>query len=89
VGSRNNFTLLNVLEDANAEHADVRVEGQMLTAEMVRRMDRLDERQRTVISRYYGIGAERQTMSEIAEVLGLKRERVRQVRNQALRKLKR
>lgn len=89
VGSRNNFTLLNVLEDANAEHADVRVEGQMLTAEMVRRMDRLDERQRAVVSRYYGIGAEKQTMSEIAEVLGLKRERVRQVRNQALRKLKR
>ena len=35
----------------------------------------------------YGINTERQTMAEAATALGLKRERVRQVRDQALRKL--
>ena len=88
VGSRNNYTLLNVLEDVNAEHADAMVEERMLSAEMIRRMDRLDERQRAVVGRYYGVGEERMSMAEIGEALGMKRERVRQVRDQALRKLR-
>lgn len=88
VGSRNNFTLLNVLEDANAPRADAGLEESVLTDEMVSAIDLLDERQQAVIIRYFGIGCERQTMSEIAENLSFKRERVRQIRDQALRKLK-
>jgi RNA polymerase primary sigma factor len=48
----------------------------------------LDERQQAVIKRYYGVDCERQTMAEIGVAMGLKRERVRQIRNQALRKLR-
>ena len=77
VGSRNNFTLLNVLEDHDAPKADATVEQASL-----------NEREQAVVKRYFGIDAERQTMAEIAEGLGLKRERVRQVRDQALRKLR-
>lgn len=88
IGSRNNYTLLNVLEDVNAQRADALVEEATLTDDMVRAIGTLDERQQAVICRYYGIGTERQTMSEIAENLGLKRERVRQVRDQAVRKLR-
>ena len=86
-GSRNNYTLLNVLEDKDSPRADAASE-QMLSDDMLRGLGRLDERQQAVISRYFGIDRERQTMAEIGQALGLKRERVRQIRNQALRKLK-
>lgn len=87
-GSRNNYTLLNVLEDTSSPRADARIE-QTLSDDMVSGISRLDERQQAVIRRIYGIDCERQTMAEIGMELGLKRERVRQIRNQALRKLKR
>ena len=86
-GSRNNYTLLNVLEDKDSPRADAASE-QMLSDDMLRGLGRLDERQQAVVSRYFGIDRERQTMAEIGQELGLKRERVRQIRNQALRKLK-
>lgn len=87
-GSRNNYTLLNVLEDKGSPRADASVE-QTLSDNMLEGLSRLDERQQAVIKRYYGVNCERQTMAEIAQEMGLKRERVRQIRNTALRKLKR
>jgi RNA polymerase primary sigma factor len=88
VGSNNNYTLLNVLEDKDAPQADAIVERDSLGDEFISAVDRLDSRQQAVITRYYGIGREHQTMAEIAEELGLKRERVRQIRNQAVRKIR-
>lgn len=89
VGSHNNYTLLNVVEDVNAPKADAQVEQETLSADLLRVATlRLSEREQAVISRYYGLNTERQTMAEIAQALGLRRERVRQVRDQALRKIK-
>ena len=88
VGSNNNYTLLNVLEDKDAPQADVIVERDSLSDEFINAVDQLDARQQAVITRYYGIGREHLTMAEIAEELGLKRERVRQIRDQALRKIR-
>lgn len=88
VGSRNNYTLLNVLEDKNAVRADAAVEEITLTDDLLKCMNVLNERDQRVVNLYYGNGYERQTMAEIAETMGLKRERVRQVRDQALRKLR-
>ena len=88
VGSRNNYTLLNVLEDVNARQTDELAELATLSVELQQAAAALDKRQYEVVSRYYGIGCERQNMTEIAQALGLKRERVRQVRDQAVRKLK-
>ena len=88
VGSRNNFTLLNVLEDKNALQADATVEEATLTDDLLKCLNVLNEREQRVINLYYGNGYERQTMAEIAEAMDLKRERVRQIRDQALRKLK-
>jgi RNA polymerase primary sigma factor len=88
VGSRNNYTLLNVLEDVNAEKADAITEEDTLTEDLLRVMDVLNEREQEVIKRYYGLIGYRLTMAEIGEDLGMKRERVRQVRDQAVRKLR-
>ena len=89
VGSRNNYTLLNVLEDVNAEKADAIVEENSLNDDLLACIDVLNDREREVISRYYGLKGWRQTMAEIAEDMGLKRERVRQERDKAVRKLRR
>ena len=88
VGSRNNYTLLNVLEDVNAEKADAIVEENSLNDDLLACIDVLNDREREVVSRYYGLKGWRQTMAEIAEDMGLKRERVRQERDKAVRKLK-
>ena len=88
VGSRNNFTLLNVLEDVHAEKADAIVEEDTLNDDLLACIDVLTYREREVVSRYYGLKGWRQTMAEIAEDLSLKRERVRQERDKAVRKLK-
>ena len=88
IGSRNNFTLLNVLEDKNALQADATVEEITLTDDLLKCLNVLNEREQRVINLYYGNGYERKTMAEIAETMGLKRERVRQVRDTALRKLR-
>ncbi len=88
IGSNNNFTLLNVLEDKDAPYADANIEQQSLTKEMLSSISVLNEREQAVITRYFGVGCERLTMIEIGMELGLKRERVRQIRDTALRKLR-
>ena len=88
VGSKNNYTLLNVLEDKDAVKADMVAEENTLTDDLLRVMNILNEREQRVLNLYYGNGYERQTMAEIGEVMELKRERVRQIRDQALRKLR-
>lgn len=88
VGSNNNFTLLNVLEDENAPRADHALEQHTLSDELAEALSTLDERGQAVIKRFFGIDCQRMTMAEIGEELGLKRERVRQIRDKAMRKLK-
>ena len=52
-------------------------------------MYRLDERERDIIERRYGLGdAPKQTLKEVGDYLGITRERVRQVQSDAMRKLK-
>ena len=88
-GSQNNFSLLNVLEDTNASSADENVERATLSDELKGVMSVLNERESQVLVDFYGLQGERLTMAEIGEKMQLKRERVRQVRDTALRKLHR
>ena len=48
----------------------------------------LNDRERQVVSLVYGIGSDKHTMAEAGIILNLKRERVRQIRDKALRKLR-
>lgn len=88
-GSRNNFTLLNVLEDKGTPKTDFSVEQQALSDELVKAISTLNDREQAVVKRFFGIDNQRMTMAEIGEELGLKRERVRQIRDTAMRKLRR
>ena len=88
VGSNGNFTLQTVLENKDSPQADENLTRQIFAAEIAKCMSTLDERQQKVITLIYGLqNGERYTMAEIAKEMGLKRERVRQIRNKALHKL--
>ena len=86
-GSQNNYNLLHIIENDDAEVADKKVEYADMTARLEKVIGILSDREQQVISLLYDIGQERHTMAEAALLMGLKRERVRQVRDQALRKL--
>lgn len=88
LGSKTGVSLLSVLADGNAVLADKRVyDGNMATA-FERAMASLEGREHQVISLYYGLEDEALTMAEIADAMQLGRERVRQIRDHALRRLK-
>lgn len=86
--SKSNMSLLSVLVNENAPFADERIYRSNMETAAQQTLDSLCERERKVIDAFFGIEQEHQTMAEIADDMGLKRERVRQIRNQAIRKMK-
>lgn len=53
------------------------------------KMTTLNQREQLVIAAYYGINCNQMSMAEIGEAMHLKRERIRQIRKTAERKLRR
>lgn len=64
------------------------IDGERLRELMNGTASRLCEREKRVAADYYGLDGVQLNMSEIAEKYGLKRERVRQIRDTATRKLR-
>lgn len=83
-------TLLDVLDNPDAVPADIMVsEKDSLRVELERLLSTLSERESEIIKQVFGIGYEyTQTLEDIADNLGLTRERVRQIKENALRKLR-
>ena len=88
LGHRTNMSLLSVLVNQDAPLADERVHSEVIEDAVEFALGSLDKRETKVINSYFGIGQEHETMAEIAEDLDLKRERVRQIRDKAIRKLR-
>jgi RNA polymerase primary sigma factor len=88
LGGRANMSLLSVLADANAPLADERVYSSAVAAAVEYALQSLNPREQQVITAYFGINQDHLTMAEIADDMQLKRERVRQIRNGAIRHLK-
>jgi RNA polymerase sigma factor (sigma-70 family) len=80
-------TVGDLLADPPAEEAYERVPQRALAAQLPRLLEQLTERERTVICRRYGIGREEQTLRDVAVVLGVSAERVRQIEQASLEKL--
>ncbi len=88
LGHRTNMSLLSVLVNKDAPLADERVHSEAIEDAIEYALETLDERERQVVNAYFGIDQENETMAEIAEDMDLKRERVRQIRDKAVRKLR-
>lgn len=88
LGSNTGFNLLSVLTNGNVKQADLSIEDEETADRLKDILNILDDREREVITRYFGLGSASFTMAEIGDAMGLKRERVRQIRNKAIRKLR-
>ncbi|MEE2659032.1 MAG: RNA polymerase sigma factor RpoD/SigA [Candidatus Latescibacterota bacterium] len=69
--------------------ADVALEQAQLHASLTAGLGQLDGREQEILNRYFGLDDEEpQRMDKIGEIMGISRERVRQLRNRALDKLR-
>ncbi len=82
-------TLLDVIEDSESPRADVQLMSESLKKEIDRSLNTLNEREREVIKLFFGIGTTHGlTLEEIGAKFDLTRERVRQIKEKAIRRLR-
>lgn len=80
-------TMAEQMTDSDAAATDSALDRESCQTDVKRVLNCLDDRGRTVIIRLYGIGCPEQSTDEVALLLGLSRERVRQIRETAIRTL--
>ena len=81
-------SLLDVLVNDDAPMADRQLVAESLRSEISNVLKTLNERERCVIRAFYGIGEPEMTLEEIGNKYGLTRERVRQIKEKAIRRLR-
>ena len=81
-------SLLDVLPNDDSPMADRGLNKESLSTEVERALQVLTPRERELIKCFFGIGCQEMTLEEIGENLDLTRERVRQIKEKAIRKLK-
>jgi RNA polymerase primary sigma factor len=81
-------SLLDVLVNNDAPMADKQLVIESLQAEIMDALKMLTIRERNIITAFYGIGQPEMTLEEIGAKFGLTRERVRQIKEKAIRRLR-
>ena len=83
-----NNSLVDVLEDHDSPTADNELVNESLRAEIKKTLGLLKDRERKIVEEFYGIGGPEKSLEEIGNKYGLSRERVRQIKEKALRQLR-
>jgi RNA polymerase primary sigma factor len=81
-------SLLDVLENSDSPVADSKLINESLSKEIERAFSTLTERERIILKLAFGIGMPEMSLEEIGEKFGLTRERVRQIKDKALKRLR-
>lgn len=81
-------SLLDILVNDDAPMADKSLVQESLKEEVARVLQMLTERERSIVEAFFGINQPEMTLEEIAEKFGLTRERVRQIKEKAIRRLR-
>ena len=82
-------TLIEVIPNSDSPSADAELMKESLEREVERALDTLTERERDVLRLFYGIGVPHPlTLEEIGDKFNLTRERVRQIKEKAIRRLR-
>lgn len=81
-------SLLDVLINNDSPNADRSLIMESLAKEIHRALATLTERESDIIRLFFGIGCQEMTLEEIGERFGLTRERVRQIKEKAIRRLR-
>jgi len=81
-------SLLDVLVNNDSPSADRTLINESLAREIDRALATLTERESDIIKLFFGINCQEMTLEEIGERFGLTRERVRQIKEKAIRRLR-
>ena len=81
-------SLLDVLVNDDAPMADRQLVVESLRAEIRNALQMLNDRERKVVTAFFGIDQPAMTLEEIGAKYGLTRERVRQIKEKAIRRLR-
>lgn len=81
-------TLLDVLSNNDSPNADKELIKESLAKEVDRALATLTDRERDILKFFFGIGVQEMTLEEIGVKFGLTRERVRQIKEKAIRRLR-
>ncbi len=81
-------SLLDVLVNDDSPMADRSLVNESLAREIDRALSTLTEREKDIIQMFFGIDTQEMTLEEIGDKFGLTRERVRQIKEKAIRRLR-
>jgi len=82
-------TLLDILNNPNADLADAHLSTEdTIKEKLLSMLDVLDEREKIIIQDYFGLSGSTRTLEDIGNDFDLTKERVRQIKEKALRKLR-
>lgn len=81
-------SLLDVLVNDDSPLADRGLVNESLAKEIDRALDTLSTREKEIIKMFFGIGDSEKTLEEIGDRFNLTRERVRQIKEKAIRRLR-
>jgi RNA polymerase primary sigma factor len=82
-------SLLDVMINDDSPNADRSLINESLSKEIERVLAHtLSDRERDIVKKFFGLGVPEMTLEEIGDEFGLTRERVRQIKEKAIRKLK-
>ena len=82
-------SLLDVMVNDDSPNADRALINESLSKEIERVLAHtLSDRERDIVKKFFGIGVTEMTLEEIGDEFGLTRERVRQIKEKAIRKLR-
>lgn len=81
-------SLLDILPNDDSPMADNELVAESLRNEITRTLQVLNDRERHIIEAFFGINQPEMTLEEIGEKFGLTRERVRQIKEKAIRRLR-
>ncbi|MCI6617360.1 MAG: RNA polymerase sigma factor RpoD/SigA [Prevotella sp.] len=81
-------SLLDILPNQDTPNADNALVLESLRDEIGRALSTLNERERNIIEAFFGINQPEMTLEEIGDKYGLTRERVRQIKEKAIRRLR-
>ena len=90
VGRDSGVELEDLIEDSSIAPIDTALIAQSFERELYELLDHLDQKERFIVERRFGLYDQRpQTLAEVGEELSLSRERIRQIEQRALAKLRR
>ncbi|MBO8459266.1 MAG: RNA polymerase sigma factor RpoD/SigA [Bacteroidetes bacterium] len=82
-------SMIDVMTNEDAPNTDHTLMHESLSLEIDRALSVLNERERDIIKKFFGLGRPEMTLEEIGQELGLTRERVRQIKENAIKQLQR